>query len=108
MKTKDPYRIYLPEDKIPEKWLNLRGFMKDKPDPILHPGTGQPVTAADLTPVFCDIPVSQELDDDSKFVDIPDGIREFYKIFRPSPLCRAYNLGYRESDERARAAHLSQ
>ena len=87
-----PTRIYLNEDEMPKFWYNLRAFMKDKPDPILHPGTLQPVTAADLDPVFCKGVIEQELDDTTPLIPIPQGILDFYHAYRPSPLIRAYYL----------------
>jgi tryptophan synthase beta chain len=92
MTKKIPTRIYLAEDEMPKFWYNLRAYMKDKPDPILHPGTLQPVTAADLEVVFCKEPVKQELDETTALIPIPDGIQEFYRAYRPSPLIRAYYL----------------
>lgn len=92
MKQKIPYRIYLPEDQIPKQWYNVRADMKEAHDPIRNPATGKPVTKEDLTPVFCDELVEQELDFTNRYIDIPEEIREFYKIFRPAPLIRAYNL----------------
>ena len=92
MSRKIPTRIYLDEDELPKSWYNLRADMKEKPDPMLHPGTLQPVTARDLEPVFCAEAVRQELDETSRFVPIPEGIRDFYLAFRPSPLIRAYYL----------------
>jgi tryptophan synthase beta chain len=92
MSTKIPTRLHLSDDEIPEYWYNIRSDMKEKPDPILHPGTLKPVTAADLEPVFCKEPVSQELDEDSRLVPIPEGILEFYRAYRPAPLIRAYFL----------------
>ncbi|NCE63181.1 TrpB-like pyridoxal phosphate-dependent enzyme [Pseudoflavonifractor sp. 524-17] len=87
-----PHRIYLPEDRIPRQWYNLRADMKEKPDPLLNPGTGKPVTLADLEPVFCTGLAKQELDDSTPFFDIPEPVLEFYRMYRPSPLIRAYNL----------------
>ena len=87
-----PYKIHLSEDEMPKQWLNLRAFMKNKPAPILHPGTQNPATADDLKNVFCAECVKQELDENSKFIDIPSGILEFYKGYRPSALVRAYFL----------------
>ncbi len=87
-----PYKIYLEEGEMPKQWYNVRGDMKKKPAPLLNPGTGQPVTAAELSHVFCDELVSQELDDTSRFIDIPEEIRSFYRMYRPSPLVRAYCL----------------
>ena len=87
-----PYRLYLSEEDLPKTWYNVRADMKNKPAPLLNPGTRQPMTADELAPVFCDELVKQELDNDTAFFEIPDEIREYYKTYRPSPLCRAYNL----------------
>ena len=87
----EPYRLYLSEDQIPKRWYNLRADMPEKPDPIRLP-TGAVAAHADLAPVFADKLVDQELDDTTPYFDIPAGVREMYKIYRPSPLCRAYNL----------------
>jgi tryptophan synthase beta chain len=87
-----PYKTYLSENEMPKAWLNLRAFMKEKPDPMLHPGTGNPVTNADLRPVFCDECVSQELNNTDEYIEIPQDVQDFYKMYRPSPLVRAYNL----------------
>ena len=87
-----PYKIYLSEDELPKAWYNLRADMHNKPAPLLNPGTLQPMTAADLAPVFCDELVRQELDDTTPFFEIPQEIRDFYKMYRPSPLVRAYCL----------------
>jgi tryptophan synthase beta chain len=92
MKYNIPTRIYLAEEEMPRFWYNLRADMKEKPDPILHPGTLQPAAAADLEPVFCKEPVRQELDETTRLVPIPEGILEFYRAYRPSPLIRAYYL----------------
>ena len=92
MKNKIPTRIYLTEDEMPKNWYNLRAIMKDKPDPMLHPGTLKPVTAADLGPVFCKGVIDQELDETNLFIPIPDDIQDFYRAYRPSPLIRAYYL----------------
>jgi tryptophan synthase beta chain len=92
MRKKVPHRLYLTEDQMPKQWYNLRADMKEKPDPILNPATLQPVTEEDLYPVFCEDLVKQELDNTSRYFDIPEEIQEFYKIYRPSPLIRAYNL----------------
>ncbi|MBQ7445352.1 MAG: TrpB-like pyridoxal phosphate-dependent enzyme [Clostridia bacterium] len=90
--TKIPYKIYLTEEEMPKSWYNLRADMKNKPAPLLNPGTLQPVTEADLAPVFCEELIKQELDDRTAYVKIPDEIYNFYKMFRPSPLVRAYCL----------------
>ena len=92
MAAKIPTRLYLSEDEIPRNWYNLRAVMKDKPDPILHPGTLKPATAADLEPVFCKELVKQELDETTQLIPIPEGIYEFYKAYRPAALVRAYFL----------------
>ena len=87
-----PYKIYLDEADMPQAWYNLRADMKNKPAPLLNPGTGKPMTAAELGGVFCEELVHQELDNDTPFVPIPEEIRGFYKMYRPSPLVRAYCL----------------
>ncbi|MBQ6128867.1 MAG: pyridoxal-phosphate dependent enzyme, partial [Lachnospiraceae bacterium] len=87
-----PYKIYLNENEIPSKWYNVRSDMKNKPAPLVNPGTGQPMGFDDLRPVFCDELIKQELDNDTPYFDIPQEIRDFYKMYRPSPLVRAYCL----------------
>ena len=89
---KIPYKIYLTESEMPNAWYNLRADMKNKPAPLLNPGTGQPLKAEELYPVFCEELVKQELDNDTPYIEIPREIREFYKMYRPSPLVRAYCL----------------
>jgi tryptophan synthase beta chain len=89
---KIPYKIYLSEDEMPRDWYNVRADMKKKPAPLLNPGTGEPMTAQELSAVFCEELVAQELDNDTRFIPIPDEIRNFYKMYRPSPLVRAYCL----------------
>ena len=89
---KIPYKIYLEESEMPTAWYNLRADMTNKPAPLLNPGTGQPLTAEELSPIFCEELVKQELDDTTAFIEIPQDIRDFYKMFRPSPLVRAYCL----------------
>ena len=90
--TKIPYKIYLEESEMPTKWYNVRADMKNKPAPLLNPGTLEPMTAEELNHVFCDELVKQELDDTTPYFDIPQEIRDFYKMYRPSPLVRAYCL----------------
>ena len=92
MKQEIPYKIYLQENEIPTKWYNLRADMKVKPEPLYHPGTHKPMTAEDLKPVFCDELIAQELDDTTPYIDIPEEILHFYKMYRPAPLVRAYYL----------------
>ncbi|MDR2783112.1 MAG: TrpB-like pyridoxal phosphate-dependent enzyme [Treponema sp.] len=92
MSKKIPTRLYLAEDEIPSSWFNLRAFMKDKPDPLLHPGTLKPVTEDDLAPVFCKEAIKQELDETTPFINIPEGLQAFYRAYRPAPLVRAYFL----------------
>ena len=87
-----PYKIYLSEEEMPQAWYNVRADMKVKPAPLLNPGTGKPCTAEDLRPVFCDELIRQELDDTAAYIPIPQEIRDFYKMYRPSPLVRAYCL----------------
>ena len=89
---KIPYKIYLSEDEMPRAWYNLRADMKVKPAPLLSPATGAPMTAQELEGVFCTELVAQELDNDTAFFAIPQEIRDFYKMYRPSPLVRAYCL----------------
>ena len=87
-----PYKIYLQEEELPKAWYNLRADMKNKPAPLLNPATLKPMTADELRPVFCDELVAQELDDTTPYFEIPQEIRDFYKMYRPSPLVRAYCL----------------
>lgn len=87
-----PYKIYLSENEIPKAWYNFRADMKKKPAPLVNPGTGKPMTAEELETVFCKDLVAQELNDTDRYIEIPQEIRDFYKMFRPSPLVRAYCL----------------
>ena len=87
-----PYKTYLSENEVPTAWYNLRADMPVKPAPLLNPGTGKPVTAEELGHVFCDALVAQELDNDTRFIPIPAEVCDFYRMFRPSPLIRAYFL----------------
>ena len=89
MKENIPYKIYLSEEEMPTQWYNVRADMKIKPAPLLNPGTGQPLTAAEMEPIFCKELVKQELDNDTKWFDIPEEVLNFYKMFRPSPLVHA-------------------
>ncbi len=92
MEKNIPYKTYLDESEMPKQWYNLRADMKNKPAPLLNPGTLKPMTAEELSVVFCDELVKQELDDTTPYFDIPEEILEFYKMYRPSPLVRAYCL----------------
>ncbi|MBR6217778.1 MAG: TrpB-like pyridoxal phosphate-dependent enzyme [Eubacterium sp.] len=87
-----PYKIYLEENELPKDWYNVRADMKNKPAPLLNPGTLQPMTAEELAGVFCDDLIKQELDDTTAFIPIPEEILKFYRMYRPSPLVRAYCL----------------
>ena len=89
---KIPYKIYLSENEIPTTWYNVRADMKNKPAPLLNPGTLKPMTAEELSAVFCEDLVVQELDNDNAYIPIPQEIQDFYKMYRPSPLIRAYCL----------------
>ena len=91
-KQEIPYKIYLEESEMPTQWYNVRADMKNKPAPLLNPATLQPMTAEELGHVFCDELVAQELNDTDAYIDIPEEIRNFYKMYRPSPLVRAYCL----------------
>ncbi|MBR4514643.1 MAG: TrpB-like pyridoxal phosphate-dependent enzyme [Lachnospiraceae bacterium] len=90
--NKIPYKIYLEESEMPKQWYNVRSDMKKKPAPLLNPGTLEPMTVDELSGVFCRELAMQELDDTTAYIDIPDEIRDFYKMYRPSPLVRAYCL----------------
>lgn len=92
MDNKIPYKIYLNENELPKQWLNLRAFMETKPAPLLNPKTLKPMTAEELSDVFCYELAKQEVDDTTPYIDIPDEVRDFYKMYRPAPLIRAYCL----------------
>lgn len=92
MSREIPYKIYLEESEMPKQWYNVRADMKKKPAPLLNPATKQPVTAEELEAVFCKELVKQELDDTTAYIDIPQEILNFYRMYRPSPLVRAYCL----------------
>lgn len=92
MSQEIPYKIYLEENEMPKQWYNVRADMKNKPAPLLNPGTLQPMTLQELEQVFCTELAKQELDDTTPYFDIPEEIRDFYKMYRPSPLVRAYCL----------------
>lgn len=90
--VKIPHRLYLNEDEMPKQWYNMRADMKELPAPMLNPATMQPATEEDLYPVFCKKLAHQEMDNETRYVDIPEEVLEMYKIYRPSPLIRAFNL----------------
>lgn len=92
MEKKIPYKIYLDEQEMPRQWYNVRADMKNKPAPLLNPETLNPMTLEELSGVFCEELARQELDDTTAYIDIPEEIRKFYKMYRPSPLVRAYCL----------------
>ena len=92
MSQEIPYKIYLEENELPDSWYNVRADMKNKPAPLLNPATHEPMTAEELSAVFCKELVEQELDNDDAYIKIPQEIRDFYKMYRPSPLVRAYCL----------------
>ena len=92
MEKNIPYKTYLNEDEMPKQWYNVRADMKNKPAPLLNPATHKPMTAEELSAVFCKELVAQELDNENAYIDIPQEILDFYKMYRPSPLVRAYCL----------------
>ena len=92
MEKEIPYKIYLDEKELPKYWYNLRAFMNKKPAPLLNANTLQPITAEELNEVFCEELVKQELDDTTPYIEIPQEIQDFYKMYRPAPLVRAYCL----------------
>lgn len=92
LKLDGPCKTYLSEEEMPRQWYNVRADMKKKPAPLLNPATGKPMTAQELSGVFCDELVKQELDETNAYIDIPEDVHTFYKMYRPSPLVRAYFL----------------
>lgn len=92
MSKKIPYKMYLQEEEMPKYWFNVKAAMKEQHDPFLHPGTGKPCAAEDLEAVFCKELVAQELNTTDELIEIPQGILDFYRMYRPSPLVRAYEL----------------
>lgn len=87
-----PHRLNLTEDQMPKQWYNLRADMKELPDPMLNPGTLKPIRTEELYPIFCEALAQQEMDGKTAYFDIPEPVQDIYKMYRPSPLCRAYNL----------------
>ena len=102
MNKQIPYKIYLEEQEMPGQWYNVRADMKQKPAPLLNPATLQPMTQEEFSGVFCSELAKQELDDTTPYFDIPNEIRDFYKMYRPSPLVRAYCL----EEKLATPAHI--
>lgn len=92
MSKKVPHRLYLTEEQMPKVWYNLRADMKEQPDPIINPATGKPASEQDLYPIFCKELAHQEMDSKTRYFEIPEPVLDMYKIYRPSPLIRAYNL----------------
>lgn len=92
MSSEIPYKIYLEENEMPKQWYNVRADMKNKPAPILNPATMKPISVEELAPIFCEELAKQELDDTTPYFDIPQEIQDFYRMYRPSPLTRAYCL----------------
>ena len=92
MEKNIPYKIYLSEEELPRQWYNVRADMKIKPAPLLNPATKQPVTLDEMSRIFCTELAKQELDNDTAYIDIPQEILDFYKMYRPAPLVRAYFL----------------
>ncbi len=92
MDKKIPYKMYLAEEEIPKKWYNVRADMKSKPAPLISPADGHPLTMEDMNPIFCEELNKQELDNNTAWFEIPEPVQEFYKMYRPSPLVRAYFL----------------
>ena len=104
---KIPYKIYLDESEIPTQWYNVRADMKNKPAPILNPATMKTVTVEELAPIFCTELAKQELDETTPYFDIPQEIRDFYRMYRPSPLVRAYCLEKKLAEHKAAVNELS-
>mgnify|MGYP000907441130 CR=1 FL=1 len=92
MPQRIPHKFYLTEDQMPGQWYNLRADMREKPDQMLNPATLKPVKKEDLYPIFCRKLAAQEMDEDTRYFDVPEEVQKFYKMYRPSPLMRAYNL----------------
>ena len=92
MSKEIPYKIYLSESEMPTKWYNVRADMKNKPAPLLNPQTGEALKVEDLSGIFCEELARQELDNTTPYIDIPQEVLDFYKMYRPSPLVRAYCL----------------
>ena len=87
-----PYKIYLEESEMPKAWYNVRADMVNKPAPLLNPITKKPMTLEEMSEIFCEELARQELDDTNAYIPIPQEIQDFYKMYRPAPLVRAYCL----------------
>lgn len=85
------HKIYLEEAEMPKQWYNIMADMPNKPMPPLHPGTKQPLGPEDLAPLFPMELIKQEVSSDP-LIDIPEEVLDLYKLYRPSPLYRAYNF----------------
>jgi tryptophan synthase beta chain len=92
MEKKIPYKIYLSEEEMPTKWYNVRADMPTKPAPLISPADGHALTLEEMNPIFCEELNKQELDNDTRYFDIPQEVLDFYRMYRPSPLVRAYFL----------------
>ena len=92
MESKIPYKIYLTENEIPTQWYNVRADMKNKPAPLISPADGHALSIEEMNPIFCEELNKQELDDTTAWFDIPEPVQQFYRMYRPSPLVRAYFL----------------
>lgn len=90
--NKIPHRLYLTEDQMPKQWYNLRADMKEQPDPLLNPATRKPMREEELYPIFCEALAHQELDGVTRYIDIPEEVQDIYKMYRPAPIIRAYDL----------------
>ena len=100
MEKKIPYKIYLEESEMPKEWYNVRADMTNKPAPLLNPGTLKPMTAEELGTVFCEELVKQELDNDNRYIPIPQKIQDFYKMYRPAPPGKSLLPGRKTPDSR--------
>ena len=106
--AKIPHRLYLTEDQMPKQWYNLRADMKEQPDPLIHPGTHQPLPDEALYPIFCEKLAHQELDNDTtRYIDIPEPVLDMYKIYRPVPADAALTIWKRRWIPRPRSTTSS-
>lgn len=85
-------KYLLQESDIPRAWFNIIPSMPEKPAPMLHPGTMKPITSEDLYPLFSKEASDQELNVTDSWIEIPNEVRDLYKIWRPTPLVRARGL----------------